>query len=91
MDKEELESAFSEKTRAIVLNTPHNPVGKVSGPSGPMVRRTLTQERVVQVSNLERLWFCGFILYFHSELLGQPDRMLQHNLALMGQYSIQIE
>ena len=41
---EELESAFSEKTRAIVLNTPHNPVGKVSRPSGPMVRRTLTQD-----------------------------------------------
>lgn len=29
LDKDELESAFSEKTRAIVINTPHNPVGKV--------------------------------------------------------------
>lgn len=29
LDKEELESTFSEKTRAIVINTPHNPVGKV--------------------------------------------------------------
>ena len=28
-DKEELESAFTEKTRAIVINTPHNPTGKV--------------------------------------------------------------
>ena len=28
-DKEELESAFTEKTRAIVINTPHNPIGKV--------------------------------------------------------------
>ncbi|KAJ7360358.1 Kynurenine--oxoglutarate transaminase 3 [Desmophyllum pertusum] len=29
LDKEELESAFSEKTRIIVINTPHNPVGKI--------------------------------------------------------------
>ncbi|KAL9989089.1 hypothetical protein ACROYT_G003598 [Oculina patagonica] len=29
LDKEELESTFSEKTRAIIINTPHNPVGKV--------------------------------------------------------------
>ena len=29
LDKEELESKFSDKTRAIVINTPHNPVGKV--------------------------------------------------------------
>ncbi len=28
-DLRELEAAFSEKTRAIVLNTPHNPTGKV--------------------------------------------------------------
>ena len=28
-DKEELEAAFTEKTRAIVINTPHNPIGKV--------------------------------------------------------------
>ena len=35
--------------------------------------------------------FCGFLLYSHSELLGQFDRMLQHNPALIDQYSIQIE
>ena len=29
-DKAELESAFNEKTRIIVVNTPHNPVGKAS-------------------------------------------------------------
>ena len=29
LDKDELEAAFSEKTRAIVINTPHNPIGKV--------------------------------------------------------------
>ena len=32
LDKKELESAFSQKTRAIVINTPHNPVGKVRIP-----------------------------------------------------------
>ena len=29
LDKDELEAAFSEKTRAIIINTPHNPIGKV--------------------------------------------------------------
>ena len=29
LDKDELEAAFSEKTRVIVINTPHNPIGKV--------------------------------------------------------------
>jgi len=29
LDKEELESAFNGKTRAIIINTPHNPTGKV--------------------------------------------------------------
>ncbi|XP_065068938.1 kynurenine--oxoglutarate transaminase 3-like isoform X1 [Rhopilema esculentum] len=29
LDKEELENAFSDKTKAIVVNTPHNPTGKV--------------------------------------------------------------
>lgn len=27
---QELESKFSSKTKAIILNTPHNPIGKVS-------------------------------------------------------------
>ncbi len=30
LDKEELEKAFNSKTKAIVVNTPHNPTGKVS-------------------------------------------------------------
>ena len=29
LDKEELEYAFNENTRAIIFNTPHNPTGKV--------------------------------------------------------------
>ncbi len=29
-DSAELEAAFTPKTRAIILNTPHNPTGKVS-------------------------------------------------------------
>lgn len=28
-DREELESAFNERTRGIIINTPHNPTGKV--------------------------------------------------------------
>ena len=30
LDLEELESKFSEKTKMFVINTPHNPLGKVS-------------------------------------------------------------
>lgn len=29
LDPEELESAFSKKTKAIIVNTPLNPIGKV--------------------------------------------------------------
>ncbi len=32
-DPEELENAFSNKTRAIIINTPHNPTGKVFTPA----------------------------------------------------------
>ena len=32
-DADELRAAFSDKTRAIVINTPHNPTGKVYSPS----------------------------------------------------------
>ena len=32
-DPDELRTAFSNKTRAIVINTPHNPTGKVYSPS----------------------------------------------------------
>lgn len=30
LDMEELESKFSNKTKLIIINTPHNPLGKVS-------------------------------------------------------------
>jgi len=29
LDPRELESLFTSKTRSIILNTPHNPIGKV--------------------------------------------------------------
>lgn len=29
MDKVELEGLFNEKTKLIIINTPHNPIGKV--------------------------------------------------------------
>lgn len=29
LDDAELEGAFNEKTKMIILNTPHNPMGKV--------------------------------------------------------------
>lgn len=30
LDPKELASKFNSKTKAIILNTPHNPIGKVS-------------------------------------------------------------
>jgi kynurenine--oxoglutarate transaminase/cysteine-S-conjugate beta-lyase/glutamine--phenylpyruvate transaminase len=30
LDPQELESKFNSKTKAIILNMPHNPIGKVS-------------------------------------------------------------
>ncbi len=30
LDPQELEAAFSPKTKMIIINTPHNPIGKVS-------------------------------------------------------------
>ena len=29
LDRDELAAAFSPKTKAIIINTPHNPLGKV--------------------------------------------------------------
>ena len=31
---DELEAAFNDKTRVLILNTPHNPTGKVGHPAG---------------------------------------------------------
>ncbi|MBX9690703.1 MAG: aminotransferase class I/II-fold pyridoxal phosphate-dependent enzyme [Candidatus Obscuribacterales bacterium] len=44
-DEEELEKAFNNKTRALVLNTPHNPTGKV-----------FTAEELEVIARLCRKW-----------------------------------
>lgn len=42
-DPAELAGAFSDRTRAIVLNTPHNPTGKVFGPAELQIIADLCQ------------------------------------------------
>jgi aspartate/methionine/tyrosine aminotransferase len=51
-DPDELRAAFTPRTRALVLNTPHNPTGKVFGPSELDVIASLCVEHdVVAVSD----------------------------------------
>ncbi|XP_053991200.1 kynurenine aminotransferase isoform X2 [Hylaeus volcanicus] len=44
-DKQELESLFNEKTKGIIVNTPHNPVGKV-----------FTLDELQFIANLAKKW-----------------------------------
>ncbi|XP_061928982.1 kynurenine aminotransferase isoform X1 [Apis cerana] len=44
-DKEELESLFNEKTKGIIVNTPHNPLGKV-----------FTLDELQFIANLAKKW-----------------------------------
>ncbi|GLG92965.1 hypothetical protein R5R35_001918 [Gryllus longicercus] len=45
LDPAELESLFNEKTKAIILNTPHNPLGKV-----------FNQQELEMIANLCKKW-----------------------------------
>lgn len=45
LDDKELSSIFNEKTKAIILNTPHNPLGKV-----------FTQEELTLIADLCKKW-----------------------------------
>ena len=44
-DKQELENLFNEKTKGIIINTPHNPVGKV-----------FTLDELQFIANLAKKW-----------------------------------
>lgn len=44
-DRQELESLFNEKTKGIVINTPHNPIGKV-----------FTLNELEFIANLAKKW-----------------------------------
>jgi len=45
LDSEKLKSLFNEKTKAIILNTPHNPIGKV-----------FTLEELTLIADLCKKW-----------------------------------
>lgn len=44
-DRQELENLFNEKTKGIIVNTPHNPVGKV-----------FTLDELQFIANLAKKW-----------------------------------
>lgn len=44
-DKKELENLFNEKTKGIIINTPHNPTGKV-----------FTLDELQFIANLAKKW-----------------------------------
>lgn len=45
MDRKELEELFNEKTKGIIVNTPHNPLGKV-----------FTEQELEIIANLAKKW-----------------------------------
>lgn len=45
LDKDELEGLFNSKTKAIILNTPNNPLGKV-----------FTEAELTQIADLCKKW-----------------------------------
>lgn len=45
MDDKELESLFNEKTKMLILNTPHNPLGKV-----------FTLDELTRIADLCKKW-----------------------------------
>jgi aspartate/methionine/tyrosine aminotransferase len=90
IDPEELDAAFSDKTRAIIINTPNNPTGKV-----------FTREELEQVSRLCRKWgvvavtdeIYEYILYDGAEhvplatLEGMAERTVTIN-SISKSYSV---
>ncbi|RXN10090.1 kynurenine--oxoglutarate transaminase 3 [Labeo rohita] len=65
LDKEELASKFNSKTKAIIINTPNNPIGKVSNPSWNVGQNH--HHRQCR-KNFQRDWM-------EVELEGKRDRM----------------
>lgn len=69
MDFDELESAFSEKTKAIIINTPNNPTGKVfSDRELEEIARLCRQYDVIAITDE---------IYEHI-IYGEPDAPLRH-------------
>jgi len=77
-DPDELRSAFNERTRAIVINTPHNPTGKVYSPAELELIAQLCQEHdVIAITDeiYERLVYRGRHISI-ATLPGMADRTI---------------
>ena len=79
IDPEELEAAFSERTRLLVLNTPHNPTGKVfSRCELDMIARFCQERDVIVLSDevYEHLTYGSFEHIPIATLPGMRERTL---------------
>jgi len=70
-DRAELEAAFTEKTRAVIINTPHNPTGKVfSRTELEMIAELCCRYDVLAISDeiYEHIIYDGFIQRSPAEI-----------------------
>jgi N-succinyldiaminopimelate aminotransferase len=78
-DREELAAAFNERTRAIIVNTPHNPTGKVYPPEELSIIAELCQQHdVVAITDevYEHIVYDGVTHTRMATLPGMAERTL---------------
>ncbi|MGE0201570.1 MAG: pyridoxal phosphate-dependent aminotransferase [Candidatus Melainabacteria bacterium] len=89
-DEKELAAAFNEKTRAIIINTPHNPTGKVfSREELTTIARLCQQWDVLAVTDeiYEHILYDGAQHVAMASLEGMADRTITIN-GLSKTYSV---
>jgi aspartate/methionine/tyrosine aminotransferase len=91
LDEQELRQAFTSRTRAIVINTPHNPTGKVFTRAELQLIADLCQQHntvVITDEVYERLTFEPDLPHIHlATLAGMADRTI--TLSSLGKsYSL---
>jgi aminotransferase len=89
-DPDELRSTFGPKTRAIVVNTPHNPTGKVFSRAELEVIAALCRERdVIAITDevYEHILFDGAQHISLASLPGMADRTITIN-SMSKTYSV---
>lgn len=89
-DKEELRRAFSSKTKAIIINTPHNPTGKVYDYDELNFIAELCQEYdalAITDEPYEHILFDGTVHYSIASLPGMGHRTITLN-SVSKTYSV---
>jgi aspartate/methionine/tyrosine aminotransferase len=89
-DPAELEAAFNNHTRAIIINTPNNPTGKIFSPQElQQIARLCLKWNVLAITDeiYEHILFDGQIHYPMAAIDGMRDRTITIN-ALSKTYSV---